>query len=114
MAIISWNCQGLGRAQDLVIPRLREMRKEHFPNILFLMETKQSRDVLVDLQTWLGYDRIMTVNPIGYSGGLALMWKNSVHIDFKFVDKHLVDFYVKYGNERFFCIVYIWRTGEKS
>ncbi|KAF8084972.1 hypothetical protein N665_0691s0011 [Sinapis alba] len=97
---------GLGHAQDLLIPRLREMRKEHFPDILFLMETKQKRDVLVDLQTWLGYDRIMTVNPIGYSGGLALMWKNSVNIDFKFVDKHLVDFKVMFGKDCFFvsCI----------
>lgn len=31
-----------------------------------------------------------------------VLWKNSVHIDFKFVDKHLVDFCVQYGNDRFF------------
>ena len=49
----------------------------------------------------------MTVNPIGYSGGLALMWKNSVQIDFKFVDKHLVDCYVKFGKECFLYLVYM-------
>ncbi|KAF8049985.1 hypothetical protein N665_2080s0003 [Sinapis alba] len=102
MAMLSWNCQGMGRAQDLVIPRLWEIRQEYFPDILFLMETKQSRDSLVDLQTWLGYDRILVVNPIGYSGGLALMWKNSVNIVFKFVDKNLVDFNVKFGKDSFF------------
>ena len=102
MTMMSWNCQGLGRAQDLVIPRLWEMRQDHFPDILFLMETKQKRDTLVDIQTWLGYDRIMNVNPIGYSGGLALMWKNSVYIDFKYVDKHLLDFHVQFGKFGFF------------
>ncbi|XP_013613525.1 PREDICTED: uncharacterized protein LOC106319692 [Brassica oleracea var. oleracea] len=50
----------------------------------------------------LGYDRIIAVNPIGYSRGLALMWKNSVNIGFKFVDKNLVDFSVKFVKDSFF------------
>ena len=37
----------------------------------FLMETKNNRDSFVDLQVWLGYVKIMTVNHIGYSGGFA-------------------------------------------
>ena len=102
MAMMSWNCQGLGRAKDLVIHRLREIRKEIFPDILFLMETKHTRDDLVDLQALLGYDRIMTVDPIRYIGGLALFWKNSVNISFKFVDKNLVDSYVQFGKDSFF------------
>ena len=82
------------------------MRREHLPDIIFFMETKQGRDELVDLQVLLGYDRIMTVNPIDYSGGLALLWKNSVNISFKHVDKHLVDLEVQMGGETFFmsCI----------
>lgn len=70
------------------------------------METKSCRDELVDLQEWLGYDRVMTVNPIRYSGGLALLWKNSVNISFKHVDKNLVDFGVQLGNFSFYvsCI----------
>ncbi|KAG2291417.1 hypothetical protein Bca52824_038086 [Brassica carinata] len=113
MTMVSWNCQCLGRAQDLVIPRLWEMRQYHSPDILFLMETKQKRDALVDIQTWLGYDRIMTVNPIGYSGGLALMWKSSVYIDFKYVDKHLLDFHVQFGKFGFLVFMgncSVWQT----
>lgn len=102
MTMISWNCRGVGRAHDLVIPRLRELWKDHAPDVLFLMETKNGRDSLVDLQEWLGFDRIITVNPIGYSGGLALFWKNSVRLDFKFVDKNVVDFHVQSSIGSFF------------
>lgn len=46
--------------------------------------------------------KLYTVNPVGKSGGLALLWKNSVQIDFKFVDKNLLDMLVQFGNATFF------------
>lgn len=75
MKLLSWNCQGLGGFEDLTVPRLGYLRKEHFLEILFLMETKHSRNFLVDFQEWLGYDIIYIVEPRGLNGVSSLLKK---------------------------------------
>lgn len=79
-----------------------EIRQKYFPEILFLMETMHSRNVLVDIQVWLGYDFVYTVDPVGYRGRLAVLWKRSFELVFNYVDKNLMDFHVQYENFGFF------------
>ena len=104
MSIMSWNCQGAG--SDETVHRLREMRKDHFSDFLFLMETKQKRKYMVGLQKEFGYDELLTVDPAGRSGGLAVFWKSSYNVEVLKADKRIIDLKVRMGSLVFFlsCI----------
>lgn len=70
MTTLSWNCRGLRSV--LTVRRLEEMCREHLPDFLFLLETKNSSDHVIKFQSSLGYDHCHMVDPVGLSGGLAL------------------------------------------
>ena len=61
----------------MTIQRLMKMRQNLFPKILFLMETKNCRNLLVGLQVWLGYDGVFTINFVGLGRGLTLLWEKT-------------------------------------
>lgn len=62
------------------------------------METKQNQVLMSGLKESLGYDEIITIEPIGVSGGLAVMWKNSYEVEVLFADKWIIDLRVKLGS----------------
>lgn len=100
MSFMSWNCQGLGGT--LTVPILKEMRREHFPDFLFLLETKNSRNHVLKVQQWMGYDKSHIVDPVGLSGGLALFWKSSYEVQVINSDQRIIDCKVKLGSLSFF------------
>lgn len=69
---------------------------------MFLMETKQKIEYMVGLQKSLGYDEIITVEPNGLSGGLAVMWKKSYEVVVLSSDNRIIDLRVKVGSLVFF------------
>jgi hypothetical protein len=73
MNLLSWNCRGLGNPQT--VRELRRMVKIKHPHLLFLMETKVSIDRLQNLRIAMGFEGLLSVDPVGRSGGLALFWK---------------------------------------
>lgn len=54
------------------------------------------------LQESLGYSKMITVEPLCLSGGLALMWKDSFEVEILEADKRIIDGKVNMGAISFF------------
>lgn len=66
------------------------------------METKQQSEYVKGLQKILGYDHLVTVDPLGLSGDLALMWKDSFKVSVLEADNRIIDVKVSYGTLDFY------------
>lgn len=57
---------------------------------------------MLGLQKDLGYDKMLTVEPLGLSGGLAVLWKGCFKVDILSSDKRIIDLCVTFGSIKFF------------
>ncbi|CAA7023578.1 unnamed protein product [Microthlaspi erraticum] len=82
------------------------MCRVHFPDILFLMETKNKLEVLAELHVALGYKWFRTIEPDGLSGGLAIFWKENLDVVVLLEDKNVLDMKITSGGRVWFlsCI----------
>ncbi|XP_058782838.1 uncharacterized protein LOC131657458 [Vicia villosa] len=76
MKILSWNCRGLSNPR--AIPNLRQLTQKHHPDVLFLSETLAKKQKLESVRVTLKFDSCLTVDVVGRSGGLAVLWKYTV------------------------------------
>lgn len=73
MKLCSWNCRGLGGSST--ISQLKEVLRNHLPNMFFLCETKKKRSFVQTVCRKLKYRiRNIIVDPVGLSGGLLVCW----------------------------------------
>lgn len=78
------------------------MCREHFPDFLFLLETKNSCSCVLKLQSSLGYDHCHLVDPVGLSGGLALFWKKKYDVKILSASARLIDAEIRCGGVLFY------------
>jgi ribonuclease HI len=88
MNMLSWNCRGLGTPRS--VRDLHQMVKEMHPRFVFLMETLSSKFRMEWLRVKLGFAACFVVEPVGRSGGLALLWKEEREIEiYNFSRRHI-------------------------
>ncbi|KAG7543566.1 Endonuclease/exonuclease/phosphatase [Arabidopsis thaliana x Arabidopsis arenosa] len=78
--VLSWNCQGLGNS--MTVRRLEEINKKFRPDVIFLMETKNSDATVLKKLEDLNFAHSWLVSPQGHGGGgLALLWKQELELE---------------------------------
>jgi exonuclease III len=79
MSIVSWNCRGLGNPQ--AVRDLRFLVKDKKPTLVFLIETKLKAPQMETIKATMKFDNVFTVDCVGRSGGMALLWKSEFSVD---------------------------------
>ena len=89
------------------ISYLREIWHKHKPDFLFLSETKQDFGFVQGFQSHFGYDNLVTVDPVGRSGGLALYYNNDYQVKVIYSSHRMIDMEaVALGKTVFLTFVY--------
>ena len=83
MKTFGWNCRGICNAST--VRALKAQIKGSKPDILFLCETKASKDRMEQVMHSLSFSNLVVVDAKGIARGLYLMWNASSHVE-------LVDF----------------------
>lgn len=93
MSCLSWNCRGIGNATT--VRDLCALVREAGPKLVFLCETRQKIETVRRLRNRLGLKSCVGVSSDGLSGGLALLWNESVFVDIKGMNERYIDAYVR-------------------
>ena len=80
------------------------MKKNIFPDILFLSETKNPDSFVLNKTKKLAYENYHLVSPTGHgAGGLALFWKQEIKLSVISSCANLIDTCVEYEGKIFYA-----------
>ncbi|KAL5538246.1 hypothetical protein UlMin_044727 [Ulmus minor] len=96
MNILAWNVQGLGN--DWTFRILHAYVQQYSPSLVFLSETLSSNAQMEHLRFKLGYSGMLTWGREGRSGGLCLLWSDSITVQLLSGSKGHIDVVVSSPN----------------
>ena len=89
MNILAWNCRGLGL--DSTVGELRDLIRSYNPAVVFLSETKKKARAMERLKWSLGFTSGVAIDCVGRSGGLALWWRDHIHVNVSPWNQYFID-----------------------
>lgn len=86
----------------ITVHRLKELLKDHAPDIIFLMETKNTEEVITNLLPFFDYESRFLVPPHSPGGGgLAIYWKKDIDLHVLCSCNNYIDTSISYKNNIF-------------
>lgn len=92
MSCLFWNCQGIGSL--LTVHTFGDLLRHYRPDVIFLAETKGTSHNIEKLKRSWNLNGV-SVDRIGLSGGLALLWRKEVQLTLLSFSKYHMDSLVK-------------------
>ncbi|KAL5710709.1 hypothetical protein ACHQM5_021240 [Ranunculus cassubicifolius] len=86
--MMCWNCRGMGSPS--AIQQLKGLAREINPDIICLVETLVKEEKIKKLQKSLGFCNGIIVNPIGRSGGIAVLYKDGITMEPLHASNHII------------------------
>lgn len=78
-----------------------------------MSETKQNRGFVQNFQVHFGYDYLVTVDPIGRSGGLALFYNNEFQVKKLYQSNRMIDVEAVALGKKGFSHFCLWRPSSR-
>lgn len=112
MICLIWNCQGAASRE--VLHTLKDMIKVHRPAILGILEPKISGVKADDVCNKLGFDDWVRVEALGFSGGIWVLWKNSIKVNIIKTHPQFIMMQVKEDNQDPWCLAVVYGSPSHS
>lgn len=75
----------------MTVQALKAMTAKEKPNVVFLMETKNSEAKVHQIQRYLHFLNSYILNPVGIAGRLTVFWNAQVSIQVLSSSQHMLD-----------------------
>ena len=86
---MGWNCRGVGDPRT--VQELERLVHNHRPQLVFLSETRQRKDVVEGLRWRLGLKHVVSFKEEGKGGGLALFWHEDLEVELFKINSRIID-----------------------